>query len=186
MPSPTRSPVHFVWDGPASPFYLPGPAMRQQAEKWGIKVDATTSHQRLQPLMVARAVAEYEQRFMAVVNAAWHAACAAAKPDDQPTTEQPEQAKEAEPPTAEQPEQPEQAKEAEPPMAEQRASSQWELSAPKPPGQLNNMALAGVPAKPRCTQCNFLLNRGCCVEPDCSRFMVETAPSEAAEEAMGA
>ena len=78
--------VHFVWDGPASPFYLQGPAMRQQAEKWGIKVDATTSHQRLQPLVVARAVAEYEQRFMAVVNAAWHAACAAAKPDDQPTT----------------------------------------------------------------------------------------------------
>ena len=75
--------------------------MRQQAEKWGI---TTTSHQRLQPLVVARAATEYERHFNAAVDAAWHAACAAAKPDDQPTTEQPEQAKEAEPPMAEQPE----------------------------------------------------------------------------------
>ena len=145
--------------------------MRLQAEKWGIKFDAATSHQRLQPLVVARAATEYEQQFKAAVDAAWQAACAAAKPDDQPTTttgsaSTAEPTKAGEQPMAEQP------KEAE---ARPSASSLWELSAPKPLGQLDNMALAGVPVKPRCKQCNCLLDNGCCVEPDCSMFLVESA-----------
>ena len=87
----------------------------------------------------------------------------------------------------------EQPKEAE---ARPSASSLWELSAPKPLGQLDNMALAGVPLKPRCKQCNCLLDNGCCVEPDCSMFLVESAmedgqpvetePPKAGEQAMEA
>ena len=175
-------PVNFAWDGPASPYYLPSASMRQQAEKWGIKVDATTSHQRLQPLVVARAATEYEQQFKAAVDAAWQAACAAAKPDDQPTTttgsaSTAEPTKAGEQPTAEPTKAGDQPMAEQPKEAEARpsASSLWELSAPKPLGQLGNMALAEVPVKPRCKQCSCLLDNGCCVEPDCSMFLVESA-----------
>ena len=34
---------------------------------------------------------------------------------------------------------------------------------------LENPALAGVPPKPRCNQCNTLLADGRCVEPECSK-----------------
>ena len=40
--------VNFEWNGPESPFYLNGRDMRDQAEKWGIHFDDTTSHERLQ------------------------------------------------------------------------------------------------------------------------------------------
>ena len=55
-------------------------------------------------------------------------------------------------------------------MAQPRASSQWQLSAPMPPRQVDNPALAGVPGKPRCEHCNMLLDNGRCVEPDCRKF----------------
>ena len=87
-----RTPVNFVWDGPSSPYYLPAAAMRQQAVLWGLNIEANTSHQRLQPLVVSMAILEYERQFMAAVNAAWQAATtgtanpereeAAAKPDE--------------------------------------------------------------------------------------------------------
>ena len=224
-------PVHFAWDGPDSPFYLPAAEMRLQAEKWGIKVEATTSHQRLQPLVVAKAATEYEQQFKAAVDAAWQAACAAAKQDegreeaapvevpspsitptesfepdhkaqmavppaeplrvpdfsqpitptepptpsdDQPTTttgsaSMAEPTKAGEQPMTEPTPAVEQPKEAE---AQPSASSQGELSTPKP---LDNPALAGVPVKPRCKQCNCMLDKDLCVGPDCSMFLVEPA-----------
>ena len=51
-------------------------------------------------------------------------------------------------------------------MACPHASNRWELSAPMPPRQVDNPALAGVPGKPRCEHCNMFLNNGRCVEPD--------------------
>ena len=38
---------------------------------------------------------------------------------------------------------------------------------------MDNPFLAGLPVKPRCINCNMLLDRGMCVEPDCIRFGVE-------------
>ena len=75
-----QMPETFEYDGPTSPYYLAGPAMKQQAEKWGIKVDANTTPRKLQQLVVARAVVEYERQYKAVVDAAWHGAGATARP----------------------------------------------------------------------------------------------------------
>ncbi len=40
---------------------------------------------------------------------------------------------------------------------------------------MDNPFLAGLPVKPRCIKCNMLLDKGLCVEPDCSMFLVEPA-----------
>ena len=48
-------------------------------------------------------------------------------------------------------------------MSDSHAFSQFEVAAPKEP-QIDNPALAGVPGKPRCDQCNSLLADGRCLE----------------------
>ena len=53
-------------------------------------------------------------------------------------------------------------------MARRHATSNMDVSAPKPP-QLDNPAFANMPKKPRCPQCSTLLDHGRCVEPDCVR-----------------
>ena len=69
----------------------------------------------------------------------------------------------------------------------QSTSGMWEVSPPPPrKEQMNNPFLAGVPAKPRCSGCNMLLDKGVCAEPDCDRFGVvpgtETKPSCSGDE----
>ena len=75
-----RVPVEFAWEGPPAPYYLTTPEMRQQAAEWGIVVAATDSREKVRGLVMARAIAEYEKQHLAAVDAAWQAACAAAKP----------------------------------------------------------------------------------------------------------
>ena len=53
------------------PYFLPGADMRQQAAKWGIVVDAKTSHEKVRQLVMARAIVEYEKQHLAAVDAAW-------------------------------------------------------------------------------------------------------------------
>ena len=47
---PMSRPVAFEWKGPDSPYFLPGPAMRDQAKMWDIQFDDTTSHETLRTL----------------------------------------------------------------------------------------------------------------------------------------
>ncbi len=78
--------MEFAWEGPPAPWYLKGPEMLKQAAEWGIVVDAKTSYEKVQQLVTARAVVEYEKQHLAAMDAAWQAATTA-KPGDQPTTE---------------------------------------------------------------------------------------------------
>ena len=137
--------MNFAWDGPKSPIYLPAADMRLQAERWGIEVGATTSHQKLQPLVVAKAATVYQQQFKAAMDAAWQAAL------DAPRTEEPtlavepppaieptlavepppanEPTKEVEPPPANEP-----TKEVEPPMEDEptkEVEPPWKSSRPR-------------------------------------------------------
>ena len=125
-----QTPVDFVWNGPGSPYYLPAAEMRQQAVRWGLTVEATTSHQRLQPLVVSMAILEYERQFKAAVDAAWQAATTAAvKPDEGQEVAAPEPP----PPLGAQPttgsasttEQPKEA------AAGPIANNQWEVTPPR-------------------------------------------------------
>ena len=149
--------VNFVWNGPGSPYYLPAAEMRQQAIRWGLTVEATTSHQRLQPLVVSMAILEYERQFKAAVDASWQAATTAAvKPDEGQEVAAPAPP----PPLGAQPttgsasttEQPKEA------AAGPIANSQWEVSTAKP-RELDNPHLAGVSVKPRCIKCSMLLTK---------------------------
>ena len=142
----SKVPVNFAWDGPESPFYLPAADMRLQAERWGIEVGATTSHQKLQPLVVAKAATVYQQQFKAAMDAAWQAAL------DAPRTEEPTLAVEpppaieptlaVEPPPANEP-----TKEVEPPMEDEPTKEVEPPMEVEPPSTIEPPGKTGRPRK---------------------------------------
>ena len=119
---------------------------------------------------MARAVAEYEKQHMAAVDAAWQAACAAAKPAEG----QEEAAAKPLAPVDSQATTTGSASSADRPnnaAARSSASSLWDMSTPPPRKEpMDNPFLAGLPGKPRCIKCTMLLDKGLCLEPDRTMF----------------
>ena len=77
---PLRTLPAFVYQGPLSPWYLTNQEMLQQAAAWGISAKAADGHARVRQLVMAKAIAEYEQQHSAAVEAAWQTAIE--KPSD--------------------------------------------------------------------------------------------------------
>ena len=122
--------------------------MRQQAAKWGIVVDAKTSHEKVRQLVIARAIVEHEKQHMAAVDAAWQAS-ATAKPGDHPTTESLAQAEVHALPMAEQDDKAMETAQAEGdalPMAEQDDEAMQTAHAGGPPTEQDKETEQTVPA----------------------------------------
>ena len=159
------------------PFDLKGRDLQDQAGKWGIHFDDTTSHESLLALVVKRAAHEHVRQYQAAVNAVWHDRINAlkrhadeleadAKPADEEAKPEDEEAKSAD----------EEAKLDDEEAAATSTGSATTAEQPKEaaatkPIELGNPALSAVILKPRCDKCQTLLDgQLICREPDCTMF----------------
>ena len=153
-----------------NPWFLNKNDMLMKASSLGIVVEPTTAYEKLRQLVVAGAIADYEKRHLAIMEAAWEAVHGPADTSTVPVLAAGAQCAEATPlvgPAAAEKEE----------VAADAVPDAVQRDEPSPKQQQQCDVWANLPKKDRCQQCGILFLDGKCVY--CKDVATEKAATDA-------